>query len=137
MMRMSECHPARPHYAKGLCRNCYRKGDEVAKAYRRNDKRRDYDKTYCRTVEHRLAHIKWQYGLSKENFSKLVDQCNNICSLCGGYLGKFVIDHDHITGKIRGLLHRTCNSYLGAYEKGTQGIIDVRCEEYVRKHRGT
>jgi hypothetical protein len=43
-----------------------------------------------------------------------------------------VIDHCHITGRVRGLLHHACNVYLGAYEKEENGIIDSRCEDYLR-----
>jgi len=43
---------------------------------------------------------------------------NNLCPLCGKYIdlkikGEGVIDHDHVTGEIRGVLHRSCNAAEG------------------------
>lgn len=45
------------------------------------------------------------------------------CALCGQPLGTKapldpVLDHDHHTGAIRGVLHRGCNSLLGKVENG-------------------
>lgn len=47
---------------------------------------------------------------------KVVQQ--NLCPLCGKFIdinikGEAVIDHDHDTGEIRGILHRSCNSAEG------------------------
>ena len=46
---------------------------------------------------------------------KLCFQQNNICPLCGNHIpsGVGVLDHDHETGKIRGVLHRQCNQVEG------------------------
>jgi hypothetical protein len=43
---------------------------------------------------------------------------NNLCPLCGQFIdlkikGEGVIDHDHDTGEIRGVLHRSCNAAEG------------------------
>lgn len=45
----------------------------------------------------------------------------NRCALCKGQFGikapnDPVLDHDHSTGAIRGVLHRGCNSLLGKVE---------------------
>ena len=52
----------------------------------------------------------------------------------GGSLEKnrLVIDHDHVTGLIRGLLCDKCNGYLGDYEK----LIDKTPPRYIRSWRG-
>lgn len=43
---------------------------------------------------------------------------NGRCALCGEPLpiGEAVLDHDHTTGQVRGVLHRGCNAMLGHIE---------------------
>lgn len=40
------------------------------------------------------------------------------CAVCGNPLAPAdsVLDHDHVTGEVRGVLHRGCNSMLGKIE---------------------
>lgn len=42
----------------------------------------------------------------------------NKCALCGEDLTteEAVLDHDHKTGRIRGVIHRSCNALLGKIE---------------------
>lgn len=65
--------------------------------------------------------IERTYGISHEQFDVLVAKQNNECAICAksgltersGYLS---IDHDHSTGKIRGLLCDGCNVGLGKFK---------------------
>jgi len=64
------------------------------------------------------AIIKYKYGLTIEQLAQMEKEHNGVCGLCGlSFKGKYVIDHCHATGKVRGLLHRQCNIALGFYEK--------------------
>lgn len=47
----------------------------------------------------------------------LADQ-HNICCLCEHTItdGEAVLDHNHRTGLVRGVLHRNCNLFLGKIE---------------------
>lgn len=70
----------------------------------------------------------------------------NRCALCGGQLGikaplDPVLDHDHRTGAVRGVLHRGCNSLLGKVENNAAryGVRDILAfcgglANYLRKH---
>ena len=46
---------------------------------------------------------------------ELLLQQNNTCALCKELIepGKAVLDHDHKTGFVRGVLHRGCNALEG------------------------
>lgn len=51
----------------------------------------------------------------------LQGQQNDMCAICGGkFYAKMpldpVLDHNHKTGAIRGVIHRGCNSMLGKVE---------------------
>ena len=45
----------------------------------------------------------------------LLTQQGGLCALCGEVIepGKAVLDHDHRSGQIRGVLHRGCNALEG------------------------
>jgi hypothetical protein len=47
-------------------------------------------------------------------YNKLIEKQNGKCAICGK-ITKLGVDHNHITGKIRGLLCPTCNSALGLF----------------------
>lgn len=51
------------------------------------------------------------------------------CAVCGTRLASAsaVLDHDHRTGAIRGVLHRGCNSLLGKLENNAlrYGVTDI------------
>ena len=46
---------------------------------------------------------------------ELLTAQNNLCALCREQIatGQAVLDHDHKTGQIRGVLHRGCNAFEG------------------------
>jgi hypothetical protein len=77
-----------------------------------------YEKAYY--VAHREQDSDYKvlqrYGLSKAVFNNLLDKQKGVCAICGkpGWNGKRPqVDHDHITGKVRGLLCNGCNAALG------------------------
>ena len=63
---------------------------------------------------------RWNYGLSIVKVNEMADSQGWACALCEsplqktGYL-KFVVDHDHKTNKVRGLLCKKCNLGLGFF----------------------
>jgi hypothetical protein len=55
------------------------------------------------------------YKISVEEYDKLYELQNGKCKVCGGINNsgrRLSIDHDHKTGKIRGLLCIKCNSAI-------------------------
>lgn len=49
---------------------------------------------------------------------RMLAQQGGLCALCGQpvEIGTDVLDHDHATGHLRGVLHRGCNAMLGHIE---------------------
>lgn len=75
--------------------------------------------TYCSADCKREFRRAQMYGLTREEFDLLHAQ-HNACAICGKYDwgGKHAkphVDHDHITGKVRGLLCSPCNQGLGMF----------------------
>jgi hypothetical protein len=91
------------------------------------DKRFD-DKHYpscklCVGDKQRNSYLKKNYGLDTNGYEKLLNIQQGGCAICGKksdtYLPqckknkKLAVDHDHETGKIRGILCENCNRGIG------------------------
>ena len=60
-----------------------------------------------------------EYNMSIEDYVELFEKQNGVCAMCktenSGHnmTDHLLVDHDHITGKVRGLLCCNCNWLLG------------------------
>jgi hypothetical protein len=73
------------------------------------------------------------YNLDKETFEKLISLG---CAICGGPpngRGRYAMDHDHDTGKFRGLLCSRCNAGLGYFLDNVEVL--EKALNYLRKHK--
>lgn len=72
-------------------------------------------------------HIKSKYNINIEVYNNLVKIQNNECAICyqSQENKRLYIDHDHISGKIRGLLCQKCNSALGLFNDCEQTITQA------------
>jgi len=71
--------------------------------------------------------------ITVEQYLALVEAQAGRCALCG-VEAETVVDHDHDTGKVRGLLCRACNAGLGCFGDDP-AALDVAAE-YLRSHHG-
>jgi hypothetical protein len=62
-------------------------------------------------------YIKHHYKVDPAWVDKLKEKQNDVCAICSRET-RLVIDHDHKTGKVRGLLCIRCNTSLGFVEAG-------------------
>ncbi len=81
--------------------------------------------------------IKWydierKYGLKPEDIANITKEQNGCCACCGKKCDNLVIDHDHKTGKVRGLLCSECNTGIGKCGDTIEGLL--RCLKYLIKH---
>lgn len=102
----------------------FHKRDLTSLYWRFNDKKLKLDKLkkikYSLKYQYWTATIKSQYKLSREDWDKLVLESNGHCMLNGEQFknasNDCQIDHDHKTGKVRGLLCARCNHLLAALD---------------------
>lgn len=67
-----------------------------------------------------------RYGLTREALEGLLIAQKYQCAICGRNIRKrHVVDHDHASGAVRGLLCRFCNSSLGHFGDSTEAIQKV------------
>ncbi len=60
-----------------------------------------------------------RYGMSLHDFNTMRQTQRNLCAICEEMMAKPKVDHDHITGKVRGLLCHRCNLLLAGVESPT------------------
>ena len=62
--------------------------------------------------------LHYTYGIRIEEYNEMLSKQNGVCALCGNENSvnkEMNVDHNHTTGKIRGLLCHNCNIGLGAF----------------------
>ncbi len=75
---------------------------------------RDYAKAHPKRA--RNYQLWYRYGLTQAEYQALRKKQGGKCSICGKKQWKLRVDHDHKTGKVRGLLCEHCNKMLGLPE---------------------
>lgn len=75
----------------------------------------------CRLPAHRKPlqfknHLLRTYGLTIEDFDQMVRLQQGLCAMCGKQPKRFVVDHNHQTEIVRGLLCDKCNVGLSYIE---------------------
>lgn len=121
------------------------------KAYRpvKNDRRRDKyhsDDTYHTEVsEHNMERRRRRalnnYGLTQTDYDLMVEAQGDCCACCGSSdpctannCKTWCVDHDHVTGAVRGLLCVKCNTGIGVLGDTPQGVANA--VNYLNKHYG-
>ncbi len=82
----------------------------------------------------RHYHLMQKYGISKGQVVTLIENQSGLCAVCRTAPATQV-DHDHSTGKIRGILCLHCNAGMGAFEDDPSIIL--RAIEYLERSDGT
>ena len=98
-------------------------------AFVRSRESRDGYGAYCRSCHNEIArvnrekrwgasrfyHLKNRYGLTRDAFQALWEAQRGKCAVCLTRPAEHV-DHDHATGRVRGLLCFNCNGGLGQFD---------------------
>lgn len=91
----------------------------------------------------RNKHLKRQYGITLEQYNQMLEEQNGVCAMCfepetvkshhTGEVRYLAVDHDHKTGKVRGLLCFRCNTMLEHFDKDIDKIKAVLA--YIKEHQ--
>ena len=89
-------------------------------------------KRYGRKRGHNLKH---RYGLELAEFDRLVREQRGRCAICGALkgIGGLHTDHSHRSGRVRGLLCRSCNLAIGLLRDSPKRCIAAA--EYLTRRR--
>jgi hypothetical protein len=93
---------------------------------------------HCASCTQRKKRLKL-FGITQDQFSQMWSSQNGKCGICLCQMNETgaphcVIDHDHKTGDIRGLLCSHCNLAIGHFKDDPERAL--RAADYLGKHRG-
>jgi len=90
----------------------------------RNERRVDYAKLYrLQNPDYdRQIKLRRKYGLTMQDYAELLTTQAGCCAICerppkAGSKRPLSVDHDHVTGVVRGLLCDRCNMLLSGLER--------------------
>lgn len=102
----------------GSCSVCHQQHLKRERLRRKNQPERIRD-----------SYLKNKYGISLKEYLVKLEQQKGVCAICGkapqpsektkGDVEAYAVlavDHDHVTGTVRGLLCRACNTAIGFFE---------------------
>ena len=87
---------------------------------RLNAYRREYRRRPDRKRADRDAHLRRKFGIGIDDYERMLSEQSSGCAICrapGPEEGSLHVDHDHVTGRVRGLLCVSCNNALGAFRE--------------------
>jgi DNA-directed RNA polymerase subunit RPC12/RpoP len=98
-----------------VCCRC--KKDQDINNFTTNKSVKDGYDGWCRYCV-KDAQLLRKYNITLAEYNRILTNQNYKCAICGtneplGVSGTFVVDHDHITKKVRGLLCNHCNTGIG------------------------
>lgn len=82
----------------------------------------------------RSMHLKSSYGITIETYDIMFLNQSGTCAICGVPYEKLNIDHNHISGKVRGLLCGPCNLGLGSLKADSGTAILQKAIAYLSKN---
>lgn len=109
----------------------YRAGNRaLSKAYRDENKeqinerkRACYEATRERVKSQRRMRA---YGINDIRYNEILARQNNCCAICNTHKSELKkdlsVDHDHNTGKVRGLLCNNCNIGIGLLKDSSEVV---------------
>jgi hypothetical protein len=109
---------------------------ENPERYRANQ--RAYVESGRKSVSDRKSHLKRKFGLTQAEYDELLELQDGGCAICGELPGERVslrVDHDHLTGEVRGILCVRCHNALGLFREDPALLTEAA--HYLVFHRRT
>lgn len=133
---------------EGICKVCIL---ERTRKYREsnrekiNKRRREHHKLHkedinkkkrenYNPIKNREQKLKYKYNLSLDEYDEMFKKQNGKCEICGDVTERPLdVDHNHKTGKIRGLLCNACNRGIENFKENPLKLI--KTVYYLEKYK--
>ena len=91
----------------------------------------------CRSNYEFSRGLRRNYNLTVDEYNKMLLSQDDRCACCGSHKSEFKrrlhVDHDHVTGEIRGLLCTLCNPLIGYAKEKIVRL--VQATDYLQKFK--
>jgi len=80
----------------------------------------------CQVVhQNRVRRFASVYGITIQDYDRMLEEQRGVCAICKKpeKNRKLAVDHDHETGRVRGLLCTNCNNTLGWLERNVDAAM--------------
>lgn len=121
-----------------LCKPCYSKqraAQQKDDPKRKLAKKAYYERTKDSTKEQRVwSLLKARYGVTQEWYESQLEIQDGLCAICHKPCKtgqRLVVDHNHDTKRVRGLLCKSCNLHLGVLERE---IWVAKAKQYLQNY---
>lgn len=115
-----------------VCTRC--KTEKMSSQFSKSKRAKEGLHNWCKTCV-RDQKLKLSYGIDVEAYDRVLKSQNGVCAICQENSGKRIlaVDHDHITGRIRGLLCDRCNVLIGMARDNIQTLRKAILYLYLSK----
>jgi len=124
----------------GRCKHCGGVHEQQGRSIKKNYMARECpafaprNKIYKNVEDSKLV---LKYGITFDGFKTILKAQNFSCAICGVHQTelnyRMAVDHDHSTGKVRGLLCRPCNHAIGLLKDDPRNA--ARASEYLKANK--
>lgn len=81
----------------------------------------------------RSTKLRYRYGITLEEYNALLKAQSGLCAICTEELsGRKHLDHDHVSGRVRGILCQHCNRGLGGFRDKPEHLKQAAL--YIERH---
>jgi hypothetical protein len=99
------------------------------------DRRREFAALYPERAKD--VDLKGHYGITLADYHELHRKQQAKCAICGTSDEKLVVDHNHTTGQVRGLLCHLCNAMVGCARENIDILTQAIAYLYAEAHPDT
>lgn len=135
-----------PEKRKAITKRYYWAHKELSQKRTKEWKAKNRDKYLLRLRQYRKEHPQPYspekarrqtlkvHGITPQKYNEMLEYQEGTCAICGQppERRRLAVDHDHVTGQIRGLLCRNCNTALGLV--GDSPLNAILIAAYLMEH---
>ncbi len=115
-------------YRSTICKKCV---TQQRKVWRENNREQDRKNNVIKKRRKKLKAL----NMTEEDYKKLYNSQSGVCAICSDTDSKSLcVDHDHKSGKVRGLLCGSCNLALGCLRDNI--LLVESAGQYLSLHEG-